>query len=125
MSSPGKSDRAEGRFTVTNELGLHFRAAAMVVRVTSEFKSKVTISNGQTAANAASVLDLMTLAASMGTELTVAAEGCDADAAGFRKARRRCTARRWIFPPLRAAHAAWNLYAWPVCPWKCSPWCSH
>jgi phosphotransferase system HPr (HPr) family protein len=81
MSPPDDPDRAEGRFTVTNELGLHFRAAAMVVRISSDFKSKITISNGKTQADAASVLDLMTLAASMGTSLTVIAEGSDADAA--------------------------------------------
>lgn len=81
MNRREESDRAEGRFTVTNELGLHFRAAAMVVRVSSEFASAITISNGKTSANAASVLDLMTLAASMGTELSVVAEGEDADAA--------------------------------------------
>lgn len=81
MSEADNPDRAEGQFTVTNELGLHFRAAAMVVRVSSEFESAITISNGKTSANAASVLDLMTLAASMGTKLTIVAEGEDATAA--------------------------------------------
>lgn len=79
MSPPKDSDRADGVFTVSNELGLHFRAAAMVVRISSEFSSKIVISNGKTSANAASVLDLMTLAASMGTRLTVVAEGEDAE----------------------------------------------
>lgn len=81
MSRTDDDDRAEGQFTVSNELGLHFRAAAMVVRVSSDFESRITISNGQTSANAASVLDLMTLAASMGTRLTVEAEGRDAKSA--------------------------------------------
>lgn len=78
MSPRDDRDHAEGHFTVSNELGLHFRAAAMVVRVSSDFKSKILISNGKTEANAASVLDLMTLAASMGTPLTIVAEGPDA-----------------------------------------------
>ena len=52
---------------MTNELGLHFRAAAMVVRTLSKFSSKVTMSNGRGVADARSVLDLMTLAASHGT----------------------------------------------------------
>jgi phosphotransferase system HPr (HPr) family protein len=81
MSPPKDSDKAEGAFTVSNELGLHFRAAAMVVRVSSNFSSTIVISNGKTSANAASVLDLMTLAASMGTRLTVVAEGKDAETA--------------------------------------------
>jgi phosphocarrier protein len=75
------SDKAEGEFTITNELGLHFRAAAMVVRVSGDFQSRIVISNGQTQANAASMLDLMTLAASRGTRLTIHAEGPDADEA--------------------------------------------
>jgi len=75
------SAKAHGRFTVTNELGLHFRAAAMVVRTMSDFAAEVTISNGQTLADARSVLDLMTLAASRGTALEVTAVGADADAA--------------------------------------------
>ncbi len=70
--------KASGRFTITSELGLHFRASAMVVRTMGEFSSKVTISNGDTVADARSVLDLMTLAASIGTNLTVEAEGEDA-----------------------------------------------
>jgi phosphotransferase system HPr (HPr) family protein len=73
--------RAEGEFQVTNELGLHFRAAAMVVRTVNEFESKISISNGDTLADARSVLDLMTLAASRGVTLRVTAEGPDADAA--------------------------------------------
>ena len=74
-------EQAEGEFTITNELGLHFRAAAMVVRVSADFASRIVISNGQTQADAASMLDLMTLAASRGTRLKIHAEGPDADEA--------------------------------------------
>ena len=66
---------------MTNELGLHFRAAAMVVRTLGDFDSQVTISNGQTAADGRSVLDLMTLAATRGTTLDVTAVGGDAEKA--------------------------------------------
>jgi phosphocarrier protein HPr len=71
--------RVEGEFTITNELGLHFRAAAMLVRTLTDFSSEVTIINGDTLADARSVLDLMTLAASRGTTLRVRAEGEDAE----------------------------------------------
>jgi phosphocarrier protein HPr len=77
----GNGKKASGSFRITNELGLHFRAAAMVVRTVGEFSSRVTLSNGQTVADASSVLDLLTLAASCGTTLQVDAEGDDADAA--------------------------------------------
>ncbi|RMD85310.1 MAG: HPr family phosphocarrier protein [Candidatus Dadabacteria bacterium] len=73
--------RARGHFTIKNELGLHFRAAAMVVRTLSRFRSRVTISNGETCADARSVLELITLAAAPGTRVTVEAEGDDASEA--------------------------------------------
>jgi phosphotransferase system HPr (HPr) family protein len=71
----------EAELTVTNELGLHFRAAAMLVRTLGDFSSEVTIVNGETVADARSVLDLMTLAASRGTTLKVTATGEDAEKA--------------------------------------------
>ena len=76
-----EGNKVERDFTVTNELGLHFRAAAMVVRTVSGFQCEIAISNGDTVADARSVLDLMTLAASRGSTLHVTAEGTDADAA--------------------------------------------
>lgn len=79
MSPPSDKKRAE--FTTGNELGLHFRAAALVVRTLEEFSSNVTISTGDATADARSVLDLMTLAAARGTPVVVEAEGDDAEAA--------------------------------------------
>jgi len=76
-----KAKKARARFTINNELGLHFRAAAMVVRTLGDFSAKVTISNGDTVADARSVLDLLTLAAARGTEVVVEAEGEDAEQA--------------------------------------------
>jgi len=73
------SSKVEREFTVTNELGLHFRAAAMLIRTLADFSSEVTIANGDTVADGRSVLDLMTLAASRGTTLRVSAEGEDAE----------------------------------------------
>jgi phosphotransferase system HPr (HPr) family protein len=72
------SSKVEKEFMVTNELGLHFRAAAMLVRTLADFTAEVTIANGDTVADGRSVLDLMTLAASRGTTLKIAAEGEDA-----------------------------------------------
>jgi len=74
------SKKAHDQFTVTNELGLHFRAAAMIIRTLGEFESQVTISNGKTTADARSVLELMTLSATCGTTLSVTAHGDDAEA---------------------------------------------
>jgi phosphotransferase system HPr (HPr) family protein len=71
----------EKEFLVTNQLGLHFRAAAMLVRTLGDFGCEITITNGETIADARSVLDLMTLAASRGTSLRVTAVGDDAEQA--------------------------------------------
>ncbi len=73
--------RASAKLTIGNELGLHMRAAAMVVRTAKEFKSKITISSDAAVADARSVLELLTLSAPKGTKLTVSAEGVDAEAA--------------------------------------------
>jgi phosphocarrier protein HPr len=75
---PPPNDKLRAEFMVENELGLHFRAAALVVRTMEPFSASVTISNGESAADARSVLDLMTLAAARGTALIVEAEGPDA-----------------------------------------------
>jgi phosphotransferase system HPr (HPr) family protein len=75
------SSKASAEYVVGNQLGLHVRAAAMVVRTMSPFSSKVTIRAGDSEADARSVLDLLTLSASKGMKIVVEAEGDDADAA--------------------------------------------
>ncbi|MFN2377085.1 MAG: HPr family phosphocarrier protein [Candidatus Binatia bacterium] len=75
------SKKATAEFTVGNQLGLHVRAAAMVVRTMTPFTSRVSIRAGGSVADARSVLDLLTLSASKGTRIVVEAEGDDAEAA--------------------------------------------
>jgi phosphotransferase system HPr (HPr) family protein len=77
----GEEQQARGEFRVTNRLGLHMRSAAIVVRTGQGFESSITISNGQACADAASVLDLLTLAAGQGTVLVIEATGSDAQEA--------------------------------------------
>ena len=69
------------KVTIGNELGLHVRAAAMVVRPVSGFQSDITLVCGDTEADCRSVLDLLTLSAVKGTPLEIRADGPDADAA--------------------------------------------
>jgi len=78
---PPTPENKRAEFMIDNELGLHFRVAALIVRTLEPFASDVTISNGETTADARSVLDLMTLAAARGTRIVVEANGADADAA--------------------------------------------
>jgi len=75
------SSKATAEFVVGNQLGLHVRAAAMVVRTMTPFTSQISIRAGDSVADARSVLDLLTLSASKGTRIVVEAEGEDAEAA--------------------------------------------
>lgn len=75
------SSKSSAEFTVSNQLGLHVRAAAMVVRTITPFACKVSIRAGENVADARSVLDLLTLSASKGTKIVVEADGDDAEAA--------------------------------------------
>jgi phosphocarrier protein HPr len=69
----------ERRITVVNRLGLHARAAARLVRAASGFRSDVRIERADrsASADAKSILSVLMLAASRGTELRVWAEGED------------------------------------------------
>jgi phosphoenolpyruvate-protein phosphotransferase len=70
---------AERRIQVTGRLGLHARAAANLVRVASQFQSSLTIKrlDGNAEADAKSILSILTLAASRGTDLKIIANGVD------------------------------------------------
>ena len=70
---------AERRVQVTSRLGLHARAAANLVRCASQFKSTLTLLrvDGSAEADAKSILSILTLAASRGTDLRIIAEGDD------------------------------------------------
>ena len=69
----------EQRVMVTNRLGLHARAAAQLVRTANCFKSALRLEriDGSAAADAKSILSVLMLAASRGTELRATAEGAD------------------------------------------------
>lgn len=64
---------------VTNRLGLHARAAARLVRTASQYRSTVVIerADGSASADAKSILSVLMLAASRGTELRATADGAD------------------------------------------------
>lgn len=68
---------------VTNRLGLHARAAAKLVRTAAHFESTVRLRrlDGAVIADAKSILSVLALAASKGTELTIECEGHDEEVA--------------------------------------------
>ena len=67
--------------TIVNKLGLHARAATRLVNCASAFESEVRIVRGARVINAKSIMGVLTLAASKGTELTVETEGPDQEPA--------------------------------------------
>ena len=67
--------------TIINRLGLHARAAATLVRVTSRFESDIKVEKGNFSVDAKSILGMMTLAAGPGTVLRVRCNGDDAETA--------------------------------------------
>jgi len=71
----------EIKVVIKNKLGLHARAAAMLVEHVSRFESDITIIKGGREVDGKSIMGLMTLAAGIGTELKIKARGTDEKAA--------------------------------------------
>lgn len=72
------------RLVVRNPSGLHARPAALFVRTAGRFASRISVANpaaDKGPVDAKSILSVLTLGVSSGTEIDVAAEGEDADAA--------------------------------------------
>jgi phosphocarrier protein HPr len=68
----------ERTFIIKNKLGLHARAANMVVQVASNFESTITVDKDGIEANAKSIMGLLLLAAGQGSRIVVRARGRDA-----------------------------------------------
>jgi phosphotransferase system HPr (HPr) family protein len=60
---------------------LHARPASLLAKLASSFDAKVMIVRDSTQIDAKSILDLLTLAATQGTELQIQASGLDAEKA--------------------------------------------
>jgi len=62
---------------IVNKLGLHARAAAKFVTLASSFASDIKLTRNGQEVNGKSIMGVMMLAASKGTEVTLIAEGTD------------------------------------------------
>lgn len=72
---------ASVRVTIQNRLGLHARPAMSLVDTANGFASDIRIIKGDQSVDGKSIMQLMMLAATQGTELEITADGSDADAA--------------------------------------------
>jgi phosphotransferase system HPr (HPr) family protein len=69
--------------TIRNKTGLHVRPAGLFVETASKFRSAVQVATADQEADGRSVLGLMLLELTPGSEITIRAEGEDeAEAAG-------------------------------------------
>jgi phosphocarrier protein len=73
--------KAERRFTIVNQLGLHARAAAQLVQVANRFKAEIHVEKDGMQVNGKSIMGVLTLAAAKGSAITVSVDGDDCEVA--------------------------------------------
>lgn len=71
----------ETTLTIVNKKGLHARASARFAETASAFAAEIWVSRDSMTVNAASIMGLLMLAASQGSEIALSAQGADAEAA--------------------------------------------
>lgn len=64
---------------IINKLGMHARAAAKFVKLASGFESLIEIERNNRRVNGKSIMGVMMLAASKGSQVTIYADGVDAE----------------------------------------------
>ncbi len=69
----------EQKVIIMNETGIHARPASMFVQAAAKFKSKITVTAKGKTVDAKSILMIMGMGLTKGTELTIKAEGADAE----------------------------------------------
>jgi len=71
----------EEKVTIPNKLGMHARSAAAFAKLASTFASTIEVEKDSMRANGKSIMELLTVAAAMGSQITVRATGEDEEAA--------------------------------------------
>jgi phosphotransferase system HPr (HPr) family protein len=71
---------ASASVTIVNRLGLHARPATEFVDLASSFKADVWVHKGDERVGGKSIMEMMMLAATKGTNLEIKADGPDAQA---------------------------------------------
>ncbi|WP_138495356.1 HPr family phosphocarrier protein [Paenibacillus pinistramenti] len=67
--------------TVRLKTGLHARPAALFVQEANKYSSEIFVEKDDKKVNAKSIMGIMSLAISTGTEIVISAEGADAEQA--------------------------------------------
>ncbi len=71
----------EFKAIVKDPVGLHARPASVMVQEANKFESEITISCGEKSGNLKSIMSIMALGVKTQEEITIVAEGADAEAA--------------------------------------------
>ncbi|MFP7492275.1 phosphocarrier protein HPr [Terribacillus saccharophilus] len=72
---------AEKTMTITDETGVHARPATILVNKAGGFKSDIQLAYNGKSVNLKSIMGVMSLGIPQGAEITISAEGDDADEA--------------------------------------------
>ncbi|PYZ93678.1 phosphocarrier protein HPr [Salipaludibacillus keqinensis] len=72
---------AEKNFTITAETGIHARPATQLVNKAGQYESEVSLAYNGKSVNLKSIMGVMSLGVGQGAEVTIKAEGPDAEEA--------------------------------------------
>lgn len=79
MREPGASEyKIEVPVRVLDELGLHARPAAKLAQAALQFEAEIQLLTSDASADAKSILDILSLSATKGTNVTIRCTGPDA-----------------------------------------------
>ena len=67
------------KLEIKNKLGLHARAAALLVQTVNKFSAQVSVSKDGQTADGRSIMGVLTLAATQGSKIHIEANGEDAE----------------------------------------------
>lgn len=67
--------------TIQNELGLHARPSAKIANLANRFACEIKLTTSQKAIDAKSIMQVMMLAATQGTEIVLSTDGRDEEEA--------------------------------------------
>lgn len=76
-----RNGRAERQVQIVNRAGMHARPAAEFVKTAGRFTSEITVEKDGLQVNGKSIMGVLTLAASKGSQILLSCEGDDAQAA--------------------------------------------
>ena len=71
----------EKKLIIRDTKGLHVRPASLFVQIAKKFKSNIIVKKGKDAVDGKSIMGMMTLALAKGSQVTITAQGEDAEEA--------------------------------------------